>query len=167
MASLALEKALPKDDGERSTITQNSAATTIADKKEMQKQQRLARRLRKVYAMTEIMLMFVEGCSNQQMMDTLGLPRRTFFRYVSETFEEDIEILQKQNEGTLALELSVLKDRLTTVYRNLMGIANSKGDIMTRDRINAMAAACEVVLAIFKLQIQGPMVIKHLKQMLL
>jgi len=39
-------------------------------------------------------------------------------KYVSEfstfkrmSYEEDIEILQKQNEGMLALELSVLKDR--------------------------------------------------------
>jgi len=63
----------------------------------------------------------------------------------------------------LALELSVLKDRLTECYRQLFSIG-SNVQYRPRDRLNALTSACEVALSILKLHIQGPLIFKHLNR---
>jgi hypothetical protein len=95
-------------------------------------------------------------------MDTLGIPEQPFYRYLSQAYEHDWQLLQEQDKNNLALELRVLHDRLTNAYRRLVLIAcNEEEDISARDRINADAAAvCGVVLAITKLAFEGPVIMK-------
>ena len=92
-------------------------------------------------------------------MDTLGIPERTFYRYLSQAFEHDSKVLAEQDKDKLALELSILHDRLTSAYRRLTLIASNE-NIAAKDRIDAEAASCEVVLAITKLAFEGPIVLK-------
>ena len=94
-------------------------------------------------------------------MDTLGVPERSFYRYLSQAFEHDRQLLMKQERDNLALELSILHDRLTSAYRRLLTlIASNENIIAAKDRIDAEAASCEVALAIAKLAFEGPIVLK-------
>jgi hypothetical protein len=52
-------------------------------------------------------------------MDTLGIPERSFYRYLSQAFEHDRQLLAEQDKDKLALELSILHERLTSAYRRL------------------------------------------------
>jgi hypothetical protein len=97
------------------------------------------------------------GRSYREIMDTLGIPERSFYRYLSQAFEHDSQLLQEQDKNNLALELRVPHDRLTNAYRRLVLIASNE-DISAKDRISADAAACEVAVAITKLTFEGPII---------
>jgi hypothetical protein len=92
-------------------------------------------------------------------MDTLGIPERSFYRYLSQAYEHDRQLMQEQDKNNLALELRILHDRLTSAYRRLMLIASNE-EFSAKDRIDAQAASCEVALAITKLAFEGPIVLK-------
>jgi hypothetical protein len=92
-------------------------------------------------------------------MDTLGIPERSFYRYLSQAYEHDRQLLAEQDKDNLALELSILHDRLTSAYRRLTLIASNE-NIAAKDRIDAEAASCEVALAITKLAFEGAIVLK-------
>ena len=92
-------------------------------------------------------------------MDTLGIPERSFYRYLSQAFEHDRQLMQEQDKDNLALELRVLHDRLTNAYRRLVLIASNE-NVSAKDRIDAEAASCEVALAITKLAFEGPIVLR-------
>jgi hypothetical protein len=100
-------------------------------------------------------------------MDTLGIPERSFYRYLSQAYEHDRQLLQEQDKNNLALELWILHERLTNAYRYLVLIASNKEeDISVKDRINAeAAAACEVALAITKLAFEGPIILKGFRSL--
>jgi hypothetical protein len=68
--------------------------------------------------------------------------------------------LAEQDKDKLALELSILHDRLTSAYRRLTLIAGNE-EFSAKDRIDAEAASCEVALAITKLAFEGPIVLKN------
>jgi hypothetical protein len=75
-------------------------------------------------AMIEIRCMVGEEHSHKQIMNALGLPQRSFYRYHSQAYEHDSKLLQQQNREMLALVLSVLKERLTNAYRRLAAMAD-------------------------------------------
>jgi hypothetical protein len=54
-----------------------------------------------------------DGYSYNKIMDDLGLPPRSFYRYLSQTYEHDRRLLQEQNKDMLAFEISILHERLT------------------------------------------------------
>lgn len=64
--------------------------------------------------MIEIRQMISEGHhSHKEIMDVLGLPQRSFYRYLRQAYEHDSKLLEQQNREVLALELSSLEERLT------------------------------------------------------
>ncbi len=57
--------------------------------------------------MTKIRRLVVEGYSHHEIMEQLNLPPRTYFRYLSEAFEHDWQLLKQENNASmLALEIS-------------------------------------------------------------
>jgi hypothetical protein len=116
-------------------------------------------KIRRQRLLIKIRRMVGNGRSYREIMDTLGIPERSFYRYLSQAYEHDRQILQERDKDNLALELRVLHDRLTSAYRRLLLIA-SNGDISAKDRTNADAASCEVALAIAKLSFEYPIILK-------
>jgi hypothetical protein len=116
-------------------------------------------KIRRLRLITEIRHMVGNGRLYREIMDTLGIPERSFYRYLSQAFEHDRQLLAEQDKDKLALELSILHDRLTSTYRRLTLIASNE-NIAAKDRIDAEAASCEVALAITKLAFEGPIVLK-------
>jgi hypothetical protein len=76
-------------------------------------------KIRRLRLITEIRHMVGDGRSYREIMDTLGIPERSFYRYLSQAFEHDRQLLAEQDKDKLALELSILHDRLTSAYRRL------------------------------------------------
>jgi hypothetical protein len=66
------------------------------------------------------------GRSYREIMDTLGIPERSFYRYLSQAFEHDRLLMQERDKDNLPLELSILHDRLTSAYRRLTLIASNE-----------------------------------------
>jgi hypothetical protein len=120
---------------------------------------RTSAKIRRLRSITEIRHMVGNGRSYREIMDILDIPERSFYRYLSQAFEHDRELLAEQDKDKLALELSILHDRLTSAYRRLTLIASNE-NVSAKDRIDAEAASCEVALAITKLAFEGPIVLK-------
>jgi hypothetical protein len=116
-------------------------------------------KIRRLRLIIEIRRMVGQGCSYREIMDTLGIPERSFYRYLSQAYEHDKQLLMEQERDNLALELGILHDRLTSTYRRLVLIASNE-NVSAKDRIDAEAASCEVALAIVKLAFEGPIVLK-------
>jgi hypothetical protein len=116
-------------------------------------------KIRRLRSIIEIRQMVGNGRSYREIMDILGIPERSFYRYLSQAFEHDRQLLAEQDKDKLALELSILHDRLTSAYRRLTLIASNE-NVSAKDRIDAEAASCEVALAITKLAFEGPIVLK-------
>jgi hypothetical protein len=120
---------------------------------------RTSAKIRRLHLIIEIRRMVGHGHSYREIMGTLGIPERSFYRYLSQAFEHDKQLLAEQDKDKMALELSILHDRLTSTYRRLTLIASNE-NIAAKDRIDAEAASCEVALAIVKLAFEGPIVLK-------
>jgi hypothetical protein len=73
-------------------------------------------RIRRLRLITEIRHMVGNGCSYREIMNTLGIPERSFYRYLSQAFEHDRQLLQERDKDNLALELEILHDRLTSAF---------------------------------------------------
>jgi hypothetical protein len=66
------------------------------------------------------------GRSYREIMDTLGIAERSFYRYLSQAYEHDRQLLMEQERDNLALELGILHERLTNAYRRLVLIASNE-----------------------------------------
>ena len=71
-------------------------------------------KIRRLHLIIEITRMVGHGRSYREIMDTLGIPERSFYRYLSQAFEHDRQLLAEQDKDKLALELSILHDGLTS-----------------------------------------------------
>jgi hypothetical protein len=120
---------------------------------------RTTAKIRRLRLIIEIRHMVGNGRSYREIMNTLGIPERTFYRYLLQAYEHDRQLLTEQERDNLALELGILHERLTSTYRRLVLIAGNE-NVSAKDRISAEAASCEVALAITKLAFEGPIVLK-------
>jgi hypothetical protein len=91
-------------------------------------------KIRILRLITEIRRMVGQGRSYREIMDTLGVPERSFYRYLSQAFEHDMQLMQEHNKDMMALELTIFRDRLTDAYRRLASIASNES-LSARDRI--------------------------------
>jgi hypothetical protein len=107
----------------------------------------------------EIRRVVGNGRTYREIMNTLGIPKRSFYCYRSQAYEHDRLLMQEQDKDNLALELRILHERLTNAYRRLVLIASNE-NVSAKDRIDADAASCEVAVAIAKLAFEGPLVLK-------
>lgn len=112
--------------------------------------------------MAEIRRLIAEGYSHNDIMKQLKLPPRTYFRYLSEAFEDDWQLLKQENNdaGMLALEISKLKETFREAQRILLQIINSP-KTPVRQKIKACDALCRTGAADLQLTYQGPLIMNR------
>jgi DNA-binding CsgD family transcriptional regulator len=103
--------------------------------------------------------LIVEGCNNMEIQSTLQLNERTFYRYMVKIYQIDQALFLKQEEKTMASELSVFRDRLLKTYRWFMTMADNE-KIDPRIRMEAQRNAIEVAWALTILKFEGPRIIQ-------
>lgn len=119
-------------------------------------------KVRKEKSMAEIRRLVAQGYCHNEIMEQLKLPPRTYFRYLSEAFEHDWELLKQENNAAmLALEISRAIDTFNAVIRKLHEIANSP-KTKERQKIAALDAICRIAVAILQLQYQGPLIMNRI-----
>ena len=112
--------------------------------------------------MVEIRRLVAEGHSHNDIMKHLKLPPRTYFRYLSEAFDHDWQLLkQENNAAAIALEISRLLDTFNATVRTLDEIANSPKTTV-RQKIAACDEMCRTAVAILQLQYQGPLIMNKI-----
>jgi hypothetical protein len=120
----------------------------------------IPRKLRKQQAMASIRRLIADGYLHRDIMQQLKLPPRTYYRYLQEAYEHDSQLLRQQNNADmLALEISLLTDRLKATFRTLDDIASSPKTTV-RQKIAAENAKCKIAVAILRVQYEGPLIIR-------
>ncbi len=116
-------------------------------------------KVRKEKYVAEIRRLVAEGYSHNDIMKQLKLPPRTYFRYLSEAFEHDWQLLKQENNdpAMLALEISKLKETFRKAQRMLWQIINSP-KTPVRQKIKACDALCRTAAAELQLTYQGPLI---------
>lgn len=119
-------------------------------------------KVRREKSMAEIRRLVAEGYSNNSIMKQLNLPPRTYFRYLSEAFERDWQLLKQENNDAamLALEISKLKETFREAIRMLRQIINSP-KTPARQKIRACDAMCRTAAADLQLTCQGPLIMSR------
>lgn len=115
-------------------------------------------KIRRLEVMMEIRQLVTEGYTYQEIRCKLNLPERTFFKYLYQIYEQDRKWLQEENKNEMTRQLAILKDRLTNAYREYYSIFTCP-TISARDRISAGEVACELAVALAKIEQEGPTLI--------
>ena len=76
------------------------------------------------------------------MMRQLGLPRKTFYRYLNEAFEDRKLIFEEISREEVMNQTCILKDRLADAYETLREIGRDKS-VDSSTRIYATNQALE------------------------
>jgi hypothetical protein len=119
-------------------------------------------KVRKQKSMAEIRRLVAQGYSHNVIMKQLKLPPRTYFRYLSEAFEDDWRLLKHGNNDAamLALEISKLKETFRKAQRMLWQIINSP-KTTARQKIATCDAMCRIAAAELQLTYQGPLIMNR------
>ena len=104
--------------------------------------------------------LMVEGRSNSEIQNILQLEERTFYRYMAKIYGIDQALFAEQEKKMIATEISIFKDRLLKSYRWYNAIADNE-NIKVDIRMRAQQDAAELSLALFKLEIEGPRLIRE------
>ena len=104
--------------------------------------------------------LIVEGQSNLEIQDILGLNERTFYRYTAKIYKIDKKLFLEQEEESMASEIGVFKDRLLKTYRWFMAMANDK-EVNPSTRMEAQRNAAEVAWALTILKYEGPRIVQR------
>ena len=96
----------------------------------------------------------LDGATNTNIMTTLKLPQRTFYRYMDKIYQEDRIELAKKNRETLATHILFLRQRLLQSIKNCQNIALDP-KVSAKDRIEAERLKLEASIAIAKLEVEG------------
>jgi DNA-binding CsgD family transcriptional regulator len=107
--------------------------------------------------LTEIRQKMLEGVINNEIMELLGISKRTFYRYMDKIYKQDKEELEKKNENTRATTINLRKDRLLHLLQNITNIAENQ-KVSAKDRIKADWARRDIILDLEAI----PKIDKHL-----
>jgi hypothetical protein len=104
--------------------------------------------------------LIVEGRSNLEIQNILQLEERTFYRYMAKIYEIDQALFVEQEKKTLVTEFGTVKDRMLKSYRWFIAIADNE-NIKIDTRVQAQSYALEVVVAVLRLELEGPKLIRR------
>jgi hypothetical protein len=123
---------------------------------------RPAARLRKAQTIAAIRRMIVAGYSNSEIIEQLKISERTLYRRLAEAVDADWQRLKEQDSSDeLALQISILEDRLNAAYRRLVAIATSP-KTSARGKVEAECLAAHCAVAILQVVFAGPLMIRRL-----
>jgi hypothetical protein len=119
-------------------------------------------KVRKEKSISDIRRLTARGFCHNEIIKQLKLPPRTYFRYLSEAFEHDWQLLREENSDAdmLVLEISKLKETFRAVERMLWEIINSP-KTPARQKIRACDALCRTAAAELQLTYQGPLIMNR------
>lgn len=104
--------------------------------------------------LSEIRQQMLRGASNQEIIDALDIPERTFYRYMDKIYREDSVQLQRQNNKALATHIAMLRDRLLHTIHNCDNISTDE-NVSAKHRIEAERLKIDTSILLLKLEYEG------------
>jgi transposase-like protein len=94
---LAVSAAKPLAD----TVSEVKSRRNELENEKSYHTKRTPAKIRRLHLITEIRHMVGNGRSYREIMDTLGIPERTFYRYLSQAYEHDKQLLMEQERDII------------------------------------------------------------------
>jgi hypothetical protein len=137
-----------KPNKHKENVDNNNNNNSDNNEKNKQTVEQTPLQLRKLNAMLKIRRMTTEGYSHHEIMQHLGFPRSTYFRYFSSVYQHDRNILEHGNTKEMLNQFAVAKDRLNDIYHSYYKLLNSN-DVDAKQRLEAgkLAANLAVIIA--------------------
>ena len=110
---------------------------------------------RRLQGMITLRRMIVSGKSYEECEQTLGISRRTQYRWLKALFEHDRQSLLKINQDEVVRQANILKARYLSIYETLTDISRDT-TIDAESRLNACAALAELSRSIALIYSQAP-----------
>ena len=108
---------------------------------------------------TQIKKFVYEGIPDKEIIDTLAIPRRTFYTYKKKIIEQDKAL--SREISYLEMELVGLRNSLEYLYQTAMELSKQED---YNDRIGAAQAATDARLSQVPLLTEGPELIVDMQQ---
>jgi hypothetical protein len=128
-------------------MTPDSTATINRSKRPSKIQ--LAAILRKIRHL------LAEGYTNKEIIETLQLEERTFYRYMKRIYAQDKAYFEKQDNESIATEIRLAKERTLTSLRRYDAIAADES-LSAAERMEAERCRGDIVIALVKIELEGP-----------
>ncbi len=129
-----------------------SGSTTVTNRIKRPSKIELAVTLRKIRHL------LAEGYTNKEVIETLELEERTFYRYMARIYEQDKAYFEKQDNESIATEIRLAKERTLKSLRRLDTMAADKS-LSAAERLEAERYRNDVVIILAKIETEGPRII--------
>lgn len=106
--------------------------------------------------MQDIRKLIIEGYPYDAIMAQLHIPHRTFYRYLSALFEDDIRLLvENVTDEEILNQMAITRDRLLEQRRDLLEMTRDP-NTDPADRISAHHLIAEIAAAVLRIYDSGP-----------
>ena len=78
------------------------------------------------FTLRKIRHLLAEGYTNKEIIETLQLEERTFYRYMARIYEQDKAYFEKQDNESIAAEIRLAKERMLKSLRRFDAMALTK-----------------------------------------
>jgi hypothetical protein len=133
----------------------NSQTKRRTTSRKREDQIRRRTKVQQLHTLIEIRQKMLEGGTNNEIMELLGISKRTFYRYIDKIYKQDKEELEKRNEETRATTINLRKDRMLHLLQNCSNIAEDP-KVSAKDRIKADWVRRDIILDLLKLEFESP-----------
>jgi DNA-binding CsgD family transcriptional regulator len=110
------------------------------------------------FTLRNIRHLLAEGYSNKEIIETLQLEERTFYRYMARIYEQDKAYFEKQDNESIATEIRLAKERMLKSLRRFDAIAADE-TLSAYERMEAERNRIEVVIHLAKIEVEGPRIV--------
>ncbi len=133
------------------------SATAIINRSKRPSKIQLAAILRKIRHL------LAEGYTNKEIIETLQLEERTFYRYMARIYEHDKAYFEKQDNEAIATEIRLAKERTLKSLRRLDAMAADE-TLSAAERLEAERCRADVVIALVKIETEGPRIVQAMSK---
>ncbi len=102
--------------------------------------------------------LLAEGYTNREIIETLQLEERTFYRYMKKIYEQDKAYFEKQDNESIATEIRLAKERTLKSLSRLDAIASDES-LSAAERMEAERLRGDIVIALVKIELEGPRIV--------
>jgi hypothetical protein len=104
--------------------------------------------------------LLAEGYTNKEIIETMQLEERTFYRYMTRIYAQDKDYFEKLDNEAIATEIRLAKERTLKSLRRFDEIAADKS-LSAAERIEAERCRGDIVIALAKIEIEGPRIVHN------
>ncbi len=130
----------------------NATTTAVTNRSKRPSKIELAATLRKIRHL------LAEGYTNREIIETLQLEERTFYRYMRRIYEQDKAYFEKQDNESIATEIRLAKERTLKSLRRLDAMAADES-LSAAERLEAERYRNDVVILLAKIETEGPRIV--------